>query len=299
MTFSIRPLYLAIFLLTTGPAEAQAPVQFKSNPDNNTVLWEISGNGLTKPSYLLGTFHLLCKEDVYFSDALKQAVKNASAVYMELDMDDITTILGGLNMMQMKNGKKLKDLFTAEEYKRVESFFKDSLKTSLGFYQGTKPMLLTSLIYPKLMECETVSGVEQQLAKLAKENKKEMLGLETLAFQASVFDSIPYAAQAVELLKTIDSLQRSKRFFDSMVGAYKNQDMAAMERMMNDKDYGMEDNQDIMLNNRNRNWVVQLKTIMHTDPVFVAVGAGHLPGQAGLIVLLRKEGYVVRPLENK
>ncbi|HQY11905.1 MAG TPA: TraB/GumN family protein, partial [Ferruginibacter sp.] len=135
--------------------------------------------------------------------------------------------------------------------------------------------------------------------KLAKENKKELLGLETLAFQASVFDSIPYEAQAVELLKTIDSLQRSKRFFDSMVSAYKNQDMAAMERMMNDKDYGMEDKQDMMLDNRNRNWVGQLKTIMHKDPVFVAVGAGHLPGQAGLIALLRKEGFVVRPLENK
>lgn len=299
MTFLIRPLYLAILLLIKGPAEAQAPVQFKTNPDNNTVLWEVSGKGLATPSYLLGTFHLLCKEDVHFSDALKQAVMNASAVYMELDMDDITTILGGLNMMQMKNGKKLKDLFTAEEYKRVESFFKDSLKTSLGFYQGTKPMMLTSLIYPKLMECKTVSGVEQQLAKLAKENKKELLGLETLAFQASVFDSIPYEAQAVELLKTIDSLQRSKRFFDSMVSAYKNQDMAAMERMMNDKDYGMEDKQDMMLDNRNRNWVGQLKTIMHKDPVFVAVGAGHLPGQAGLIALLRKEGFVVRPLENK
>lgn len=299
MTFSIRPLYLAALLLVTGSAEAQAPVQFKTNPDNNTLLWEVSGKGLATPSYLLGTFHLLCKEDVHFSDALKQAVMNASAVYMELDMDDINTILGGLNMMQMKNGKKLKDLFTAEEYKRVESFFKDSLKTSLGFYQGTKPMMLTSLIYPKLMECKTVSGVEQQLAKLAKENKKELLGLETLAFQAAVFDSIPYEAQAVELLKTIDSLQRSKRFFDSMVGAYKNQDMAAMERMMNDKDYGMEDKQDMMLDNRNRNWVGQLKTIMHKGPVFVAVGAGHLPGQAGLIALLRKEGYVVRPLENK
>jgi len=94
MTFLIRPLYLAILLLIKGPAEAQAPVQFKTNPDNNTVLWEVSGNGLTTSSYLLGTFHLLCKEDVLFSDALKQAVKNASAVYMELDMDAITNILG-------------------------------------------------------------------------------------------------------------------------------------------------------------------------------------------------------------
>lgn len=291
--------YLILLLIGMQALQAQQPGSLKSNADDNTLLWEVSGNGLSTPSYLFGTFHLLCKDDIRFSNALKRSVSNASVVYMELDMDDPAMLLGGLAMMSMKNGKKLKDLLTEEEYKRVELFFKDSLKSSLGFFQGMKPMMLTSLVYPKLIPCETVTSVEDQLVKLAKENKKEVRGLETLAFQSSVFDSIPYKEQADELLKTIDSLAKSRLLFDSMSKAYINQDMAALEHILTDDDFGMDGNQDILLDKRNQNWVDQLKTIMHKEPVFVAVGAGHLPGKSGVIALLRKEGYTVRPVENR
>ncbi len=295
----MKSFWLALLLMCVHSLQAQHPNSLKSNADDNTLLWEVSGNGLPTASYLFGTFHLLCKDDIRFSDALKRSVSNASVLYMELDMDDPAMLLGGLSMMSMKNGKKLKDLFTEEEYKRVELFFKDSLKSSLGFFQGMKPMMLTSLVYPKLMPCETVTSVEDQLVKLAKESKKEVRGLETLAFQSSVFDSIPYKEQADELLKTIDSLAKSKLLFDSMARAYKNQDMTALEHILTDDDFGMDENQDILLDKRNKNWVDQLKTIMHKEPVFVAVGAGHLPGKNGVIALLRKEGYTVRPVENR
>lgn len=295
----MRSFCLALLLMCVHSLQAQQPSPLKSNTDDNTLLWEVSGNGLAAPSYLFGTFHLLCKDDIRFSNALKRSVSNASVVYMELDMDDPAVLLGGLGMMSMKNGKKLKDLLTEEEYKRVERFFKDSLKSSLGFFQGMKPMMLTSLVYPKLMPCETVTSVEDQLVKLAKENKKEVRGLETLAFQSSVFDSIPYKEQADELLKTIDSLAKSRLLFDSMVKAYTNQDMTALEHILTDDDFGMDGNQDLLLDRRNKNWVSQLKTIMLKEPVFVAVGAGHLPGKSGVIALLRKEGYTVRPVENR
>lgn len=84
-----------------------------------------------------------------------------------------------------------------------------------------------------------------------------------------------------------------------MVTAYKEQRIKELESLMKNENFGMETNQDILLDKRNKNWVEQLKSIMKKEPVFVAVGAGHLPGETGLIVLLRKEGYKVRPLENK
>lgn len=292
-------IYLASMLLAMGSCRAQPSPNLKTNPDDNTLLWEVSGNGLAAPGYLYGTFHLLCKDDIKFSASLKQAVNSASVIYMELDMDDPATLFGGFMMMNMQEGKKLKDLYTADEYKRVENFFKDSLQTGLGLFQRMKPLLLMAMIYPKLMPCNSISGVEEELMKLAKEKNKEIKGLETLAFQSSIFDSIPYAEQAAEMLKTIDSLERSKVYFDSMMVAYKNQDMKQMELLMNNKEYGMEENQELLLDNRNRNWADQLKLIMKKETVFVAVGTGHLVGEKGLIALLRKEGYTVRPLENK
>lgn len=289
-------LLLLCFIICSAHAQQAG---LKTNADNNTLLWEVSGNGLSAPSYLFGTFHMLCKDEIKFSSALKQAVNNTAEVYMELDMDDPAVLLGGLSLMSMKGGKKLKDILTEDEYRRVETFFKDSLKSSLAMFQGMKPLLLTSLVYPKLMPCDAVTSVEEQLVKLAKENKKEVRGLETMAFQASVFDSIPYKEQADELLKTIDSLSKSKRYFDSMARAYKSQNMALLENMLTDDDFGMEGNQDVLVNKRNENWVGQLKDIMKKEAVFVAVGAGHLPGKEGLIALLRQAGYTVRPVANK
>lgn len=269
------------------------------NTDENTLLWEIRGNGLKEPSYLFGTFHLLCKSDIQFSPSLKQALKQVKEMYLEMDMDDPSVLLGGLTMMNMKGGKKLKDFYTEAEYQRLSKYFADSVGMSLILIQNMKPLMLESLLYPQMMPCKSIEGVETELMKLAKENKQEIKGLETIEFQSSVFDSIPYDRQAKDLLKTIDSMGAYKKYFDTMIAVYKSQQLKAIEQLLTKNDFGMEDNQDILLNNRNINWVRQLKKIMMASPVFVAVGAGHLPGSKGVIELLKKEGYSLIPILNK
>lgn len=270
-----------------------------SNTDDNSLLWEVSGNGLKQNTYLFGTFHLMCRSDINLSNQLKTAVKNSNVVYMEMDMDDPSVVMGGLLMMNMKDGKKLKDLYTEEEYKKLSVFFKDSLKMSLGFVERSKPYFLMAMLYPKMMPCKSVSGVEEVLMRLAKTEQKEIKGLETIQFQTSVFDSIPYEAQAKELLTGIDSMKSYAKYFDTMVQVYKSQQLPAMEALLTRKELGMQDRMDLLLDKRNKNWVQQLKQIMPKQPVFVAVGAGHLLGNNGLIALLKKEGYKLRPLLNK
>src|SRR6187399_120125 len=184
----IFPLLLMLFL----PGFSNAQAKLKTNADENTLLWEISGKGLASPSYLFGTFHMLCKEDIKFSNPLIQAVTNSHEIYLEMDMDDPATLFGGLMLMNMKGGKKLKDLFTADEYKRVSDYFKDSMQTSIGLFQTMKPYFLVAMLYPKMMPCNSISGIEEEIMRLAKEKEKEIKGLETMAFQASLFDSIPY-----------------------------------------------------------------------------------------------------------
>lgn len=271
----------------------------KKNNDNNTLLWQISGKDLKNPSYLFGTFHLLCKDDIKFSEQLKTVLLSSDEVYMEMDMDDPSTMLSGLFYMNMKGGKKLKDLYTVAEYKKVESYFTDSVGIPIMMLQSIKPYFLVAMLYPKMMNCKTASGVEEELVSIAKENKKEIKGFETIQFQSSVFDSIPYEWQAKELLKNIDSFLFYKNEFDTMMLEYKNQHLSAMENLLTKSEFGSDKYEDILLTKRNLNWVGQLKTIMKKESVFVAVGAGHLVGEKGLLNLLRKEGYTVDPLFNK
>jgi uncharacterized protein len=296
----MKLIYFLVLMLSLSNVKAQTNNSvLKTDATGNTLLWEISGNGLAAPSYLFGTFHLLCKDDINFSNALKQAIKSSNEIYLELDLDDPATIMGALMLMNMKDGKKLKDLYTPDEYKRVSDFFKDSLKTPISLFQRMKPEFLIALLYPKMMPCSSASSVEEEIMQLAKAGDKEVKGLETMAFQASVFDSIPYEKQAAELLNTIDSLEKSKTDFVLMLNAYKNQRLDEIEKIVNTPEFGVAENQDILLDNRNKNWIQQLKVIMKKNPVFTAVGAGHLVGKNGLIALLRAEGYTVRGLENK
>ena len=292
-------LFYSLSMILFMGCEAQPANFFLKQKNNNTLLWQISGHGLKKPSFLFGTFHLLCKEDIHFSHQLKKAIKSSDEIYMEMDMDDPSTMLSAMLYINMKNGKTLESLYTPEEYKRLQDYFSDTLQVPLMLLEKAKPYFLVALLYPRMMNCASPSGVEEELMKIAKEDKKEIKGLETMQFQASVFDSIPYEWQAKELLKNIDSFSVYKNEFDQMLQMYKDQQLDSMKIMLEKSEFGSEKYEDILLNNRNKNWVKQLKEIMKNESVFVAVGSGHLVGDFGLINLLRKAGYKVEPLENK
>jgi hypothetical protein len=295
----IMKLMLAISSLFLFVAcKAQPQPKLSSGKDDNSLLWEISGKGLKQPSYLFGTFHMMCKEDIQFSNNLLSAIQASKEVYFEMDLDDASNTLGAMFFMNMKDGKTLRDFFTAEEFLKLDTYFRDSLRTSLKTFQKMKPSFLEAFLYPKMMPCKNMSGVEQELLKIAAKDKKEIKGFETIAFQASVFDSIPYDVQAKSLLKTIDSIDAYKVQFDKMVKVYKTQQIDQLEAMFTDETFGIKDGLDVLLDKRNLNWVEQLKTILPNNNIFMAVGAGHLVGKKGLIELLRKEGYQLRPIAN-
>lgn len=295
----MKLIHLVICALIFQSCTAQQTEKLQSNPDGNTLLWEISGNGLKKPSYLFGTFHLLCREDIHFSGQLKKALASADEVYFEMDLDDPSNTLGGLLFINMRKGLTLSDLYSEADYRRLETFFKDSLGRSLSGMKRMKPSVIEAVLYPKLMPCSSLSGIDMELLNLAQQAKKEVKGFETIAEQGAVFDSIPYETQAKGLLNTIDSFNIYRNMFDSLLVVYKNQQMNEIEKMMSKTESGLGESRYIMLDKRNINWVGQLKKILPEKSVFIAVGAGHLSGKNGVIELLEKEGYSVRPLLNK
>jgi len=290
--------YLAIIIsfLIIQSCKSQTSKTYSYNKNNNSLLWEISGKGI-KPAYLFGTFHLMCREDIKLSNNLKDIITNSDEVYFEVDMDDMAATLGAMLFMKMKNDTTLSDLYSEKDYQKVEHYFKDSLEMPIGFLKGMKPLLLQSLLYPKMMACKTMSGMEEALVQVAKQNKKEISGLETIAFQSSIFDSIPYKEQAAELLKMIDSMHETRLMFDSMQAVYRSQNITAIDDFTS-AEFNTGNMREILLDNRNRNWVKQLKELMSKKRLFVAVGAGHLGGKEGVIELLRREGYTLKPIEN-
>ncbi|HUP10651.1 MAG TPA: TraB/GumN family protein [Niastella sp.] len=298
--------YMAVAMAALGQQNAKpdkkepAPMpKATSNQLDNTLLWKISGNGLSRSSYLYGTMHVLCAGDAIVSDSLKLAIKYADQIYFELDMDNMGEMLGAMKFLRMNDGRKLSELLTKDEYARVESYFKQhSVPLPLAMMNRFKPYFISSLIGEQMMSCDQKNGMEELIMRESKQYSKEIKGLETTEFQASIFDSIPYEKQAKDLVSYIDSIDSYKQVTMEMVEVYRKQDLERMDSLMHKSDPGMDEYMDILLYGRNRHWVDQMPEIMKGKCILFAVGAGHLPGGQGVISLLRKKGYKVTPMGN-
>ena len=274
-----------------------------SSQSTNTLLWRISGNNLSKPSYLFGTIHLVCANDIELSETLKSAIKETDKVYLELDMDNLFEMMQAVQKMKMRNDTTLSDLLSDSDYKKVKAFFSSrSSMIPFSILETYKPMLAASMIMQTSTSCDNAISMEQIIMQQAKQDRKEIKGMETMAYQLSIFDSIPYEVQAKQLLAFItenDTEDKASKEYDEMASAYRNQELHKLEVLINKEEFGVGNFADLLLYNRNRNWVVTMGKIFSANSAVIAVGAGHLPGEKGVINLLRKAGYKVDPMENK
>lgn len=292
------------FLLAIALAGCHSSKKITYSPDQvipaeKALLWKISGNGLKKPSYLLGTIHLIPKDKFQFSDATYDALADSRRVTFEIDMKEMTNIAAQFSLLSkafMSGGKTLKDLLTPEDY----TFVKQKLDTKgmpSTMLERMKPLFLSTLFTSDeesgLGNVTNMTSVEMELYRQVKRRKLESAGLETAAYQMGIFDSIPYEAQAKMLVETLRNTEGADNDFDKMIELYRQKDINAMEAMMDEPGYGMNDYQDVLLHNRNRNWIPVMGRMMREKSTLFAVGAGHLGGAAGVIALLRLEGYRV------
>jgi uncharacterized protein YbaP (TraB family) len=244
---------------------------------------------------------MLCADDIQISDSLKSAIKKTDDVYLELDMDNIFEMLGVMGKMKMRNDTTLADLLTPSQYDSVKAFFKKQ-KTLLPFavLETYKPMLAASMLLQSSLNCGNQVAMEQLIMKEAKAQGKRIKGLETMTYQMSIFDSIPYSIQAKQLLNYVEQsgAETTNADFDEMSKAYRSQNLDTLEAITKREDMGIANFTELLLYNRNEMWTKKLAGLMKEDALVIAVGAGHLPGTRGVISLLRKAGYKVEPIRN-
>jgi uncharacterized protein len=272
-------------------------------PSEKSLFWKISGNGLKKPSFLYGTIHIIPKSEYKMPVATQRALDNMQRVAFEIDMKEMTNIRTQLSLMTkafMAGGKTLKDLLPAEDYTFVRKKM-DEKGLPAGMMERIKPMFLSMMFAGDEGGGGLAGGdgkmtsVEMELYRVSKKRKLESAGLETAAYQMSIFDSIPYVDQAKMLLQSLRSTSDEKGGdeLERMLKLYREQDINAMQSAIGDEEGGMSNYQDLLLNKRNRNWIPVMGRMMREKPTLFAVGAGHLGGEQGVVALLRKEGYRV------
>lgn len=264
-----------------------------------SLLWQITGNGLSKPSYVFGTMHLMCAEDAVLSTNLLAVIKQVKQIYFEVDMDHAGALLGGTVDFNMKYNGYLQDYLSEDEYQQVKMFFiQHQPLLPFEMLERQHPLMLSSGLYEFFLPCQEKNGMEVKIVEQAHKLHKQTAGLETLEFQQSIFDSIPYDQQAKDLVKTINNLDHFKQSMEEMMAVYKSQDLEKLQELTMHDESGVSGHMDLLLYTRNRNWVNKMEGIMADKSTLFAVGAGHLGGDNGLLDLLIKRGFNTRSIVN-
>lgn len=283
----------------TAVLSCKNKISFPVVSDGKSLLWEISGKNLKQPSYFLGTMHLMCAEDAELSTNVKALIKQVDRVYLEVDMDNAGELLYGIIDLSGNNGNSLENTLSITDYQKVKTFF-EKFQPGLpcSVLEKQPPLMISASLYELLLPCEQKNGVEMKIIDEAYKARKETRGLETISFQAAIFDSIPYADQAADLVSTIDSLEKYQKSIQEMLQVYKNQDIEKLYNLSINDESATAKYMDLLLYSRNRNWVSLFPGIAKDSSTLFAVGAGHLGGEKGVLHLLKQQGYTVTPIVN-
>lgn len=271
-----------------------AKISFSQNAEQS-LLWKISGKGLKEPSYVFGTFHMMCKDQFQISKPMEEALSSCKKYYGELDMDDPNLPTNMMEFAKLKDGKTIDSYMEPKEFAAFDKKFQSVTGMSLMLLKQYKPFLGMSFLILKTVPCSATVQPETELMHLAQKKQMEVLGLETIEQQMNLLNKEPIDSQIAAMRKMVNNFDSSKQMMHEMIQIYLKKDVDALYQFM--KETGVNDNfESSMLINRNKKWVPKMKKAMKESPCFFAVGAGHLGGKTGVLALLRKKGYQVEPI---
>jgi uncharacterized protein len=260
------------------------------------LLWKITPKNAKTSSYLFGTMHATC--DATLSKNVLKALDETKQLCLELDADDPSLQADMIKEANMKDNVTLSSLISKSDAEILNEYFTKNIGAPLMALENLKPFFISSMFIQKLLDCEAKS-IEGALMQVSLEQNETVIGLETISDQMGVFDKIPYDFQAQELVNSIkDNYTKDKVEFTELMNLYAKGDIEGMMKLSEKssskltKNYG-----NIMIDERNVLWIDKIEKITSEKPTFFGVGALHLPGENGVIELLRKRGFTVEVVQ--
>lgn len=264
------------------------------------ILWRISGNGLEGYSYIFGSHHLCPGDFCHSVYGFDEAFASVESVVGELDLINIhpSQMLELSAYMALPEGVELSSLFSPEDweflYKELKSLFGSQTDEMLGLKPMAISVALQNMIAAKTFpQMEGQTSLDEYIQRLAFRASKKIAGLETFEYQADLLYNTSLEEQAKDLLETVkdgNSEELLIKLSDACRGESLEKIWKLFEESFEDDDYLR------LVKQRNIDWVDKMASMMAAGPVLFVVGAGHLPGEDGVLELLSRRGYDVVPV---
>ena len=274
------------------------------------LLWKVTGNGLGRPSYILGTHHMAPSTMIDQIKGMNEAIAGCDIVVGEVEKDSLMSPEVQARMAQAMVApldSTLDKVLTPADYGIVEKVFNKYFGT-LGMKLKQVNNLKPSAISTQMQAMQAIkyfpnfdanSLIDVMVQTRANEAGRPSVGLESVDGQINLLFNGSIANQAKGLVEAC----KQDEFFQvqsaALADAYLAQDLDKLLAVMTDATMGgdSEEEMEVLIYSRNRSWAEKLKVIMPERACLVCVGAGHLPGEQGLLQLLRNAGYTVEPMQ--
>ena len=274
------------------------------------LLWKVSGNGLGRPSYIMGTYHFAPASMMDKIPGMNQALEGCDIVVGELTQESMMNSDMQMSMAQAMIAppdSTLDKLFTPEEYSIVEEVF-NKYFGGMGVKLKQMKHLKPSAISVQMQAMQALKYfpsfdpndlIDMGVQTRAMEMGRPSVGLETIEEQMDLLFNAPLTEQAQGLLEACKKDEMFVVQSSALVEAYMAQDLSKLEEIITNPELGGADAEamDALIYSRNRDWAEKLVKMMPERACLVCVGAGHLPGDQGLLQLLRNKGYTVEPMQ--
>ena len=274
------------------------------------LLWKVSGNGLGRPSYIFGTHHMAPSTMIDQIKGMDAAIAGCDIVVGEVEKDSLMSPEVQARMAQSMVApldSTLDKVLTPSEYSIVEKVFNKYFGT-MGLKLKQMNSLKPNAISTQMQAMQAIKYfpnfdanklIDVAVQNRANEAGRPSAGLESVDEQIALLFNGPLKEQAKGLVEAC----KQDEFFQvqsaALADAYMHQDLDKLYTVMTDASMGgdSEEEMEALIYSRNRNWVAKLKAMMPERACLVCVGAGPLPGDQGLLQLLRNEGYTVEPVQ--
>lgn len=290
--------HLRLFLLLAlCQGSALAAQEARTAAGTRHSLWKVQGKQNTV--YLLGSIHLLKKENYPLPPAIEAAFTNSSVVVFETDMsltEDLTVAMGLLSKGQLPEGQTLKDVLSPDVYQSFTNHANASpmpLEMLARFTPGMAAATIEGLEMVKL-GFDPQLGLDMHFYKQARKDGKQIVPLESVDFQMGLLNGFSKQEGDWFMKQTLKDLDDVKTESADMLKYWETGDGDKLAQML---DKGLKESAAIykrLITDRNRAWIPKIEELARGEKnAIIIVGAGHLVGKEGLVELLKKDGLKV------
>ena len=283
---------------------------------NAQLLYRITGKGLEKPSYIIGTYHIApasFADSIPGAQAALEAVEQVCGEVVMSEMESRESQKRVKAAMTLPDGKSLADVLSESEMEAVNAYMKQTIGMDL-----TNPLLkkemgsltpaalatqLQLLQYIKMTPgFNPMKLIDAYLQKAAVKAKKPVIGFETVDFQINLlYESVTLERGKQQLFCMIENSEYYALQMQELAAAYFSQDMDVIAEIAEEKMGNMCDStpeeDEALIYARNADWAEKIPAIVAGKATLFVVGAAHLPGERGVLELLRQKGYVVEAVK--